>query len=416
MPNLSLVPNLAGEGLIDHLQEAIFSFDEHNQITALNLAAAALLHGERAALLGTPILQHSPELANLLQQTALTSETCQKHHLKKETPRQELEVSIFPLEENPPGRWNRLVVVRDLTNQVVIQQQLQQLRSLMDVILDSTSHGILVVGHQNEVLYQNPAFSSLWNLPGVVFGPAGKSWMQLVARSLKQPERFLRMVTGIDPASSVETFDILERSNGSFIECVSRAHAFSGNGTYRIWNFADITATHRTEQELRHMSTHDVLTGLYNRTHFEMNLSKLRGMAAYPVSMIMVDVDGLKKVNDQQGHSAGDQLLRTTGEILQKACRQEDVVARLGGDEFGLLLCHADLDTAAHVMERIQNLLTLQRIKYPGQPISLSLGADVANNPGELETLFRRSDSKMYEERYRRRTAAGLIQPAPPVE
>ncbi|MDD5369776.1 MAG: diguanylate cyclase, partial [Anaerolineaceae bacterium] len=100
----------------------------------------------------------------------------------------------------------------------------------------------------------------------------------------------------------------------------------------------DITDRKKVEDELRYLSTHDRLTGIYNRGYFEEELARLDHGRQFPVSVLMADVDGLKETNDTHGHQAGDELLRQTAEVLKSAFRAQDVVARIGGDEFGILL------------------------------------------------------------------------------
>jgi PAS domain S-box-containing protein len=104
----------------------------------------------------------------------------------------------------------------------------------------------------------------------------------------------------------------------------------------------DITERKKAEERLRYMSTHDTLTGFYNRTFFEEELQRLATQRIVPVSVIMVDVDGLKEVNDTLGHAAGDKVLRQTASVLLSVFRAEDIVARIGGDEFVVILPGAE--------------------------------------------------------------------------
>jgi diguanylate cyclase (GGDEF)-like protein len=202
-----------------------------------------------------------------------------------------------------------------------------------------------------------------------------------------------------------ETLDVLEMADSRWLECRSRIVTLGEkNAPYRIWTFHDFTEQQRREQGLQHMSTHDSLTGIHNRAYFESEVRRLRLSHRFPVSMIMVDVDKLKAINDRLGHPAGDEALRSTAEILVRACRSEDVVARIGGDEFGLLLTHADEEAAGHVVDRIVSLQNLYNIRQPGLPISLSLGFAVAHNPVELDTVFQRADAAMYTTRNSRRS------------
>ena len=119
----------------------------------------------------------------------------------------------------------------------------------------------------------------------------------------------------------------------------------------------DMTERKKVEDELRYLSTHDSLTGIYNRAYFEEEIYRFQHGRIMPVSVVMADVDGLKEINDQFGHPTGDELLRHAANVLKNAFRQEDVVARIGGDEFGVLIPAADLDTAQKSVDRIRKSL-----------------------------------------------------------
>ena len=87
----------------------------------------------------------------------------------------------------------------------------------------------------------------------------------------------------------------------------------------------DISETKRTEARLSYLSTHDVLTGLYNRAYFESELLRLQAEGPFPISIIMADVDGMKQANDYHGHAAGDDLLRRVAQVLHQAFRQQGI-------------------------------------------------------------------------------------------
>jgi len=157
------------------------------------------------------------------------------------------------------------------------------------------------------------------------------------------------------------------------------------------------------QEELRHLSTHDILTGLYNRAFFEEELKRLSAGRRFPVSILAADVDGLKIVNDTLGHEAGDRLLKLAAAALSGAFRTGDVIARVGGDEFCVLLPAADADAVQEAMARIrQRLEALNRtgIEFA---VSISLGAATALSAGELSGALRASDERMYREKFSRK-------------
>ncbi len=140
----------------------------------------------------------------------------------------------------------------------------------------------------------------------------------------------------------------------------------------------------RSEQDIRYMSFHDSLTGLYNRTFLEQEIKRLDTSRQCPISIIMGDINGLKLVNDAYGHIEGDKLLQKAAEILKKLFRQEDIIARWGGDEFVVLLPQTTLLEANSISTR---LLDQCEQAFSGDvPLSMALG--VACKEGEEEEIF----------------------------
>ena len=156
---------------------------------------------------------------------------------------------------------------------------------------------------------------------------------------------------------------------------------------------------HKKEQELFHLSIQDNLTRLYNRGYFEAELKRLAKGRTFPVSIIVADLDGLKKINDSLGHAAGDRLLKSAALILRKAFRREDVVARIGGDEFSILLAGADQDKAEEAVKRVRELAEAHNRKLRKVHVSFSLGAATAHKGESLDTALALADKLMYADK-----------------
>ena len=126
-------------------------------------------------------------------------------------------------------------------------------------------------------------------------------------------------------------------------------------------------------------------------------LNRLERKGPFPVTVIIIDLNGLKVANDQLGHGAGDALLRRAGEVSSKAVDKPSYAARIGGDEFALLLPSTDERDGLVVMEGIENLLEVNNQFYSGLPLSFSMGM-ATSEPGErLEAVVKRADLLMYE-------------------
>jgi diguanylate cyclase (GGDEF)-like protein len=166
-----------------------------------------------------------------------------------------------------------------------------------------------------------------------------------------------------------------------------------------LLSIEDMTARKKAEDYLRYFGTHDILTKLYNRTYFEEELSRLKGSRRFPVSIIVTDVDGLKKINDQNGHQVGDDLIRRTAEVLKASFRDEDVVARIGGDEFAIIMPETDGNAVDQAVSRIRRILELNNKYYSGPALSLSIGMATGKKGANLMDVQREADDRMYQEK-----------------
>jgi diguanylate cyclase (GGDEF)-like protein len=159
----------------------------------------------------------------------------------------------------------------------------------------------------------------------------------------------------------------------------------------------DITARKKAEAYLEFLGKHDVLTKLYNRSFYVDELNRLERKGPPLVTVVVIDLNGLKATNDQLGHVAGDELLRRAGEILNKLVETPCHAARIGGDEFVVLMPACEERDGQAMIDNIGKLVELNNQFYSGRALSLAMGA-ATSRPGErLESVIRRADALMYE-------------------
>lgn len=168
-----------------------------------------------------------------------------------------------------------------------------------------------------------------------------------------------------------------------------------------LLSLVDITARKKAEAYLEYLGKHDVLTQLRNRAFYAEELNRLTRKGPWPLSVIAIDLNGLKVVNDEQGHAAGDSMLRRVGEVLAKAVDAPACAARIGGDEFTVLLPGTDERGALALRERIISMLDLNNQFYPGQHLSLAMGIASCQSGDAVEATINRADQAMYAEKNR---------------
>ncbi len=166
----------------------------------------------------------------------------------------------------------------------------------------------------------------------------------------------------------------------------------------------DITSQRRLMDKLEELATKDGLTGINNRRHLmelsreEMERAKRFGHA---ISLILVDLDFFKKVNDRHGHQAGDEVLRNTAELLLSGLRSFDILGRYGGEEFALILPETNPSNGVKMAERLRHRLEKHRIPYAGKTLEVTAsfgvsGFENCSSEVDLDLLLRNADKALY--------------------
>ncbi len=161
-----------------------------------------------------------------------------------------------------------------------------------------------------------------------------------------------------------------------------------------------------SEKELKHISLHDSMTELYNRTY--INRILFDGIKDSKTCVFMFDIDKLKYVNDNYGHAEGDKLIRSFAEIMKKSFRETDIVARIGGDEFTAILYNADEDIVEVIKQRIIDLIRENNEKLKAKHLELSVSIGYARFEKEndtIETLMNKADGQMYADKVSKRNS-----------
>jgi diguanylate cyclase (GGDEF)-like protein len=163
----------------------------------------------------------------------------------------------------------------------------------------------------------------------------------------------------------------------------------------------------RYETQLKFLTIHDQLTGLYNRVYFENELERLDGSCSYPVTVISADLDGLKLINDTFGQKEGDRILQVCAELLKKPLRKGDILARVGGDEFQAILPIADQLVAEEIINIINADVEQYNQNNANLPISISIGYATSADPTlSLDDAVKDANSAMWLDKQNRSESA----------
>jgi diguanylate cyclase (GGDEF)-like protein len=168
----------------------------------------------------------------------------------------------------------------------------------------------------------------------------------------------------------------------------------------------DVTEERKIQEKLRFLATIDSLSGLYNRAEF-MNLAKREFDKAKSnneeLSLLIMDLDNFKNINDTYGHAAGDEVIREFGRIIKTSFRKTDITGRIGGEEFAVVLKNASLEEAKKVAEKFRKTVARGKVIYGEQEIRLTVSIGVAAIPDntddtrDIEDVLKMADDALYK-------------------
>ncbi len=175
-----------------------------------------------------------------------------------------------------------------------------------------------------------------------------------------------------------------------------------------LWRWLPLAVRERDHAEqrasdLEMLASIDSLTRIYNRRHFEtLARAELVRCQRYmrPLSVLMIDIDHFKAVNDRLGHPAGDRVLQDVAAICQAEKRDADVIARVGGEEFAVMLPETTMAAAVQYAERLRNRVRDSVLTVFGERVSVTISigiAEASSRTAGIETLLRQADQALYE-------------------
>lgn len=188
----------------------------------------------------------------------------------------------------------------------------------------------------------------------------------------------------------------LKKKSGKviWVEITPRIVNDSKMGLYYENIIRNVTSGVEKEEEINFLNFYDKLTGLYNRVYFEEEMKSIDNKIYFPLAIIMVDINGLRLINDTFGYDAGNKVIQDVANSLKYSCRQEEIIARWGGDEFIIALRKMSENDAAKVSERI--IENCSKIFYKNTAINVSLGNSIKNNESEdLQEVITEAENRM---------------------
>jgi diguanylate cyclase (GGDEF)-like protein/PAS domain S-box-containing protein len=379
--------------LMEGLLDGVIVLDKANRIVDYNPAAQKILNLSTAVI--GQSLHHAgfqnPDLIVLDQNIHAEKSEIQIENYDL----REFEVRTLALLDNKNQPTGKLVTLHDISEYRQAQEQIRRSEEQYRLLFDNAVESILVV-QDRKIVFCNPITSELTGYP--LEEIINESFVKFIyPEDIPMIlENYRKRVEGVNLQGRYQFR--LVRKDLSFRWVETSGIRIDWEGELATLHFImDVTDRKKAEVALEFRSTHDILTGLYNRQYFEQEIDRLQNSRRQPVSILVMDMNGLKEINDSQGHAAGDEQLRVAAREISKAFRLDDIVARIGGDEFVILLPETDTTTTIRIVERVKAIIhDFNQLNPEHNPISFAIGFATSETTPNLRDVFRNADRDMY--------------------
>ncbi len=290
---------------------------------------------------------------------------------------------------------------RALKHERAANKELASLRAA----LDQSEVGVVLLDSAMRAQFINRAFRRLWRLPedAAARKPAfvGLMYHGRNARAFAVPadqlDTYVAEQTALIRAGNERPVDI-RLANGDVVRRRCKVLADGG----RMLTYGNVSDLVRSADEMAELAMTDALTGIYNRRHFMARLdSEWKRFRRYerPLSLLLLDIDHFKSINDRYGHAVGDQVIVAVAKLCGMQTRDSDVAARIGGEEFAILLPETSLLDTRVVAERLRVAVAERPLASKAGPIAatVSIGTACADSKADDPAeLIKRADEALY--------------------
>lgn len=289
-------------------------------------------------------------------------------------------------------------VIRDLSERTRLQEELVKSELKYRTYVEKAPNIILVLDTKGNITFVNRKAEVLLQYPREEM--VNRHFTNFVAAEnyIQVISSFNARINGFEEAAPYE-IEITAPGSPKIPVEVRPNLLYDGQGKVSgmLCIVSDISTVKKAKEKLIYLSEHDTLTGIYNRSSFQMTVNDLQLKQVAPVGIIICDINGLKLINDTLGHHAGDTMIQTVGRILQTICADRYYPARIGGDEFAVILPGASQHEMNEFLEIFHREIDEVNKSNDGLFLSLAIGSSLRHSPGQnMDMVIRSADNSMY--------------------
>ncbi|WP_411169095.1 PAS domain S-box protein [Clostridium sp. MB05] len=381
----------------------VYHFDSRGVITDCNDNFVKIIGSSREALIGLNTLKLSDEkLVEEIKRALHGYETTYEGNYKSFTGNKITSVRVMfaTILSDDKSIEGGIGIVEDITERKRMEEIIFDEKERLKTTLLSIGDGVISTDSHGNILLLNRIAEKLtgWTQEEAVGKPLEEVFNLI--------DEFTREKCNNPVYNVLRTGNIVELCNNSILiskdgeERFIEDNAAPIKGENDVINgvalaFRDVSEKKERQEKIEYLSFYDQLTGLYNRRFFEEELKRLDTKSNLPITLVIIDVNGLKLTNDAFGHLEGDKLLQKVAKVIKKECRNEDIISRIGGDEFTIILPKTSSEETEKILNRINSAIDKEKFNSINVSISYGWKTKIEENE-EMLAVFKKAEDYMY--------------------